>query len=114
MDNLSKKKCVPCVRGARALKGKELEPFYLQLGKGWEIVEEHHLFKSFAFKNFQKALAFAQIIGKVADEENHHPELTVAWGALKVRIWTHKIDGLTESDFILAAKIEAEATAHLG
>ncbi|MEM7174307.1 MAG: 4a-hydroxytetrahydrobiopterin dehydratase [Chlamydiota bacterium] len=114
MKELHKKKCIPCAAGASPLKGKELEPFYMQLGEGWNIVDEHHLSKVFTFKTFDQALAFAVVIGKIANEENHHPDLRVSWGKLGVEIWTHKINGLSESDFVLAAKIEAEWVSREG
>lgn len=114
MEDLRKKKCVPCTAEMTALKGKELEPLYLQLGEGWQIIEEHHLTKTFAFKTFKQALVFANAVGQIADEENHHPDLYVSWGKLVVKIWTHHIDGLSESDFILAAKIEIESVAREG
>ena len=112
--DLIEKKCMPCTVGTTPLKGEELKPFYMQLGEGWEIVEERHLEKEFRFKNFKKALLFATVIGQIADEEGHHPDLYVSWGKLRVQIWTHKIKGLSESDFILAAKIEAEFVSHEG
>ena len=80
--------------------------FLYGIRKGWEIVREHHLEKEFCFKDFKKALVFANVIGHIAEEEGHHPDLYISWGKLKIQIWTHKIDGLTESDFILAAKID--------
>ncbi len=111
---LVEKKCMPCTVGATPLKGEALKPYTLQLGEGWKCVEEHHLVKEYAFKNFKKALDFANIFGRIAEEEGHHPDLHLSWGKLGVKIWTHKIDGLTESDFILAAKIEAEFISHEG
>lgn len=114
MTDLTEKKCVPCVSGATPLKGEMLKPLYLQLGEGWTIVEEHHLEKEYTFKNFKEALAFTNVIGKVAEEEGHHPDIMLTWGKVKLQIWTHKIDGLSESDFILAAKIEAEYVSHQG
>lgn len=111
---LIEKKCMPCAIGTTPLKGDMLKPFLLQLGEEWLCVKEHHLEKEFPFKNFKKALEFANVIGGIADEEGHHPNLEVSWGKLKVHIWTHKINGLTESDFILAAKIEAEFISHEG
>ncbi len=114
MKELAKKTCLPCIGAVTPLKGKDLEPLYLQLGGEWEIIEEHHLKKTFQFKTFKQALTFANMIGQVADEAGHHPDLHVSWGQLVVTIWTHKIDGLSESDFILAAKIETEWVSHEG
>lgn len=114
MTELIKKKCLPVVVDAAPLKGEAIKPLYLQLNEGWNVVSEHHLEKTYFFKNFKEALAFANVIGKVAEEEKHHPDLYLSWGKLTVKIWTHKIDGLTENDFILAAKIEAEFVSHQG
>ena len=86
---------------AGALRALERE-----LGSGWTLVKEHHLEKSFAFPDFARGLAFVDRVGALAEAEGHHPDLHLAWGKVTVEIWTHKIDGLTESDFILAAKID--------
>ncbi len=72
----------------------------------WQVIEEHHLERSFRFKNFAEALRFTNGIGALAEEQGHHPDILLSWGKAAVRIWTHKIDGLTESDFVLAAKID--------
>jgi 4a-hydroxytetrahydrobiopterin dehydratase len=105
-DLLAKKDCVPCKGGVPPLKGDALNGFLSQLGHGWEIVKEHHLEKTFAFPDFQTALEFTNKVGAIAEHEGHHPDIHLAWGKCRVVIWTHKIDGLTESDFVLAAKIE--------
>lgn len=104
MDELTKKKCTPCIAGASPLKGEALLPWKQQLKEGWKIIEEHHLEKEYRFKNFQQALDFTCAVGKVAEEEGHHPVITLTWGLVTLKIWTHKINGLTENDFILAAK----------
>lgn len=106
MTELSQKKCVPCRGGLPPLKGKELQAIYEQLANGWKIIDEHHLEKEFTFKNFREALAFTNKVGELAEQEGHHPDIYLAWGKVKITTWTHKIDGLTESDFILAAKID--------
>lgn len=114
MTDLTNKKCMPCILGAAPLKGDELKPLSMQLAEGWAIIEEHHLEKKYSFKNFKEALAFTNIIGRIAEEEGHHPNIFLTWGEVTLQIWTHKVDGLTESDFILAAKIEAEYISHQG
>lgn len=114
MSELVKKKCTPCALGASPLKGEDLKPLYMQLAEGWEIIEQHHLEKVYSFKNFKEALAFTNIIGVIAEKEGHHPNIFLAWGRVTLQIWTHKVDGLTESDFILAAKMEAEYVSHQG
>jgi 4a-hydroxytetrahydrobiopterin dehydratase len=87
------------------LKGADLTPLAEQVPE-WQVVEEHHLERCFGFKNFAEALRFTNEIGALAEEQGHHPDILLAWGKAGVRIWTHKIDGLTESDFVLAAKID--------
>jgi 4a-hydroxytetrahydrobiopterin dehydratase len=106
--DLSKKKCAPCQGGVPPLKGESLAQLHRQLEKGWKIVDSHHLEKEYAFKNFREALAFTNAIGAIAEEEGHHPDIFLAYGKVKIELWTHKIDGLTESDFILAAKIDKQ------
>src|SRR5688500_9118102 len=106
MSDLAKKKCIPCQAGAIPLKSQPLAELHRQLGGNWQIVDEHHLEKEFKFKNFREALDFTNKIGAIAEEEGHHPDIYLAYGKVKIQLWTHKIAGLTESDFILAAKIE--------
>jgi len=88
------------------MRGKALVDFQDRLRGGWEVVNDHHLEKAFAFKNFRDALAFTNKVGDLAEEQGHHPDICLAWGRVKITLWTHKVDGLTESDFILAAKID--------
>ncbi|HWB84756.1 MAG TPA: 4a-hydroxytetrahydrobiopterin dehydratase [Bryobacteraceae bacterium] len=102
---LAEKHCVPCRGGTPPLKGEELERMKAQV-TGWEAVNAHHLTKTYEFPDFQSALNFVNRIGAVAEAEGHHPDLYLTWGRVTVNTWTHKIDGLTESDFILAAKID--------
>ncbi len=103
--SLSKKECVPCKGGVPPLKGEELEKLKEQVG-GWDVIEEHHITKMYKFPNFVKALAFVNKVGDIAEDQGHHPDIFLAWGKVGITICTHKINGLTESDFILAAKIE--------
>ncbi len=88
------------------MKGQELLDLVNQLGNLWHVENEHHLQKDFAFKDFAQALEFTNKIGRLAEQQGHHPDIYLSWGKVRVTIWTHKIDGLTESDFVLAAKIE--------
>ena len=103
--SLAEKHCVPCRGGVPALHGQELDKLRQQL-PAWEVVSEHHLLKTFSFPDFRAALAFVNRAGEIAEAEGHHPDILLSWGKAEVKIWTHKIDGLTESDFILAAKID--------
>jgi 4a-hydroxytetrahydrobiopterin dehydratase len=105
MSDLAKKHCVPCRGGVPSLAGEALIPFAQQL-PDWKIIEERHIAKSFLFPDFKTALDFVNRVGAIAEQEGHHPDLCLAWGKVDVQIYTHKIKGLTESDFILAAKID--------
>ncbi len=105
MEDLAGRKCVPCHGGVPRLTGEEIARLLPQLA-GWEAVEEHRLRKSYKFPNFAAALAFVNRVGRVAEEEGHHPDVRFGWGYAEVEIYTHAIDGLSESDFILAAKID--------
>ena len=98
--------CIPCEEGTAPLLGASLAGLLSRLRGDWSVVQEHHLEKTFRFRNFREALDFTNAAGEVAEQEGHHPEITLAWGRVTIRIWTHKIDGLTDSDFILAAKID--------
>lgn len=106
MSELAAKECVPCKGGVPPLKGSLLGDLQSKLGNDWQVIHEHHLEKEFKFKNFRQALDFTNKVGELAETVSHHPDLYLAWGKVKITIWTHKVDGLTESDFILAAKID--------
>jgi 4a-hydroxytetrahydrobiopterin dehydratase len=105
MSDLSAKTCVPCRGGVPPLKGEELVALQKQVD-GWNVFEEHHIAKTFKFPNFREALSFVNRVGEVAEEQGHHPDIFLAGGKVEITVWTHKINGLTESDFILAAKID--------
>ena len=102
---LADKHCAPCRGGVPPLAGEELERL-AGLIPGWQVVDGHHLWKSYSFPDFRTALEFVNQAGAIAEEEGHHPDLFLSWGKVEVKVWTHKIDGLTESDFILAAKAD--------
>jgi len=106
--SLSEKKCIPCDGGVPPLQKKEIDKLLAELQSEWQVNELGHLYKKYKFSNFIKAMEFANKIAAIAEQEAHHPDLTISWGACNVEIWTHKINGLTESDFILAAKIESK------
>ena len=105
VSELAAKQCVPCRGGVPPLKGVELASFERQV-EGWAVVDQHHLTKTYKFPDFKKAIQFVDRVGELAEEQGHHPDIYLAWGKVEIKIWTHKIDGLTESDFILAAKID--------
>ena len=105
MSELSSKQCVPCRGGVPPLTADEIKPLVNQL-QGWEVVDEHHLRKMYKRSNFRDALDFVNKVGELAEQQGHHPDICFGWGQADISIWTHKINGLTESDFILAAKID--------
>lgn len=105
MTELASKHCVPCTGGVPALKGKELQDLAKQV-PAWKVVNEHHLNRTYEFPDFKTALEFVNRVGDVAEQEGHHPNINFTWGKVEITIYTHKVDGLTESDLILAAKIE--------
>jgi 4a-hydroxytetrahydrobiopterin dehydratase len=106
VNELAGKECLPCKGEVPPLKGENLKALKEKLGSDWRVVNDHHLEKEFTFKNFRDALAFTNRVGDLAEGQGHHPDIYLAWGKVRVTVWTHKIDGLTESDFVLAAKIE--------
>jgi len=106
MSGLAERTCVPCRGGIPPLTLEQIGPLREQLGEGWEVVDGHHLRKTYRFKNFAEALAFTNRVGALAEEIGHHPDIALAWGKVTLEIWTHKINGLAESDFIFAAKCD--------
>ena len=105
-SELAAKECIPCQGGVPPLKGKALKALHEAVNNGWQLVGEHHLEKEYKFKNFREALDFTNRVGALAERQQHHPDIYLAWGKVKLTIWTHKINGLTESDFVLAAKAD--------
>ena len=105
MSELASKQCVPCRGGVPPLRGDDLVAYQQQLD-GWQVVNEHHLEREYRFDDFRLALDFTVRVGEMAEEQGHHPDIFLTWGLVKVTIWTHKIDGLTESDFVFAAKTD--------
>ncbi len=105
MSDLAAKTCVHCRGGVPPLKGEKLSVLQKQVD-AWNIIEEHHITKTFKFPDFLGALKFVNRVGELAGEQEHHPDISLAWGKVDITTWTHKINGLTESDFILAAKID--------
>lgn len=103
--DLANRECVPCRGGVPALTEAQQAPLLAQL-QGWSVVAGHHLSKTYTFSDFVTALAFVNRVGDVAERNGHHPDLALSWGKVRVDVWTHKIDGLTESDFVLAAKCD--------
>jgi 4a-hydroxytetrahydrobiopterin dehydratase len=105
MTELADKTCVPCKGGVSPMKGRELEQLLKHFPQ-WKAVNEHHITRTYTFPDFKQALDFVNHVGAVAEEQGHHPDILLTWGKAEVTLWTHKINGLTESDFIMAAKID--------
>jgi len=105
MNELANRDCVPCRGGVPPLESEQVTKLLQQL-EGWEVVNEHHLRKEYKFGDFKATQTFVNAVGDLAEAQWHHPDICFGWGRAEVTIWTHKIDGLTESDFILAAKID--------
>lgn len=105
MSQLASKTCIPCRGGVPPLKGADLTNLNKEVAQ-WTVVNEHHITRAFKFPDFVQALAFVNRVGEVAEAQGHHPDILLTWGKAEVTMWTHKIDGLTESDFIMAAKID--------
>jgi 4a-hydroxytetrahydrobiopterin dehydratase len=102
---LADRACIPCKGGIPPLTAEEIRPLLAQLD-GWEVVDNHHLAKAYSFRDFAEALAFVNRVGEMAEQVGHHPDLHLAWGRVGVEIWTHKIKGLSESDFVFSAKCD--------
>ena len=110
--SLADNQCVPCKGGVPALESARVRELLGQLEQGWSVNAAGHLERLYEFKNFAEALAFVNALGAIAETEGHHPDLYLAWGRCTVEIWTHKIQGLTESDFYLAAKADRVFANH--
>ena len=104
--DLADKKCIPCRGGVPPMEPGRAGELLAQLGGGWELNSAGHLQRQYGFGNFVEAMAFANRVTEIAEAENHHPDLHIAWARCVVEIWTHKIQGLTESDFYFAAKAD--------
>jgi len=107
MPGLSEKTCVPCRGGVPPLAGEELQRLHRDLGNGWALVDDHHLEREYSFRGFREPFEFVKRVGEMSEEQGHHGDIHLSWGKVKLSVWTHKIDGLTESDFVWAAKADA-------
>ena len=106
LSELAQNECVPCKGGVPPLKGEKLTGLHNELGNDWNLVDEHHLTKEYSFDGYAPAVAFTNAVADIAENQDHHPDILLTWGKVGVTIWTHKIDGLTKSDFVFAAKVE--------
>lgn len=107
--SLAEAKCEPCRAAIDPLKGEALARLLSRLRGNWAVVDQHYLEKTFKFEDFAEALAFTNRAGELAESVGHHPDIHLSWGRAKIQAWTHKIDGLAESDFVPAAKIDVLA-----
>jgi 4a-hydroxytetrahydrobiopterin dehydratase len=107
MSKLASKECIPCKGGVPPLSREEQRGLLRRLDGGWRVIAEHHLAKDYEFDDFRSALDFTNRVGELAEEVGHHPDVYLAWGKVGLTIWTHKVDGLTENDFVFAAKADA-------
>ncbi len=109
MEDLAEKKCVACEGGIPAFDINEIHK-YLKKVDGWDVLKDkeknYYIEKNFKFNNYVESEKFVTNVGKIAEIEGHHPDITFGWGYAKIKISTHAIKGLAESDFILAAKID--------
>ncbi len=105
-SELAKKACVPCQGGTPPLNFDHIQILLTKLGGGWDVIGAHHLQKEYKFKNFKETMLFVNAVAAIAQREGHHPDMHVSYDKVRLQIWTHKINGLTESDFILAAKCD--------
>jgi 4a-hydroxytetrahydrobiopterin dehydratase len=105
-EELTSKRCEACDAETPPIEGDQARRLLGELNARWELIDDHHLSTRFKFDDFAGALAFTNRVGALADQEGHHPEICLTWGVAKLRIWTHAIDGLSQNDFILAAKID--------
>ena len=105
--DLADRECIACTSDDDPLAGDEITELYEQIDTDiWTVVDEHHLEGDYAFEDFRDALEFTKEIGELAEEEWHHPDIHLSWGSVRVEMWTHKIDGLFETDFVMAARMD--------
>jgi 4a-hydroxytetrahydrobiopterin dehydratase len=110
MSDLAERECVPCKGGVEPLAGDELRALHNELGNDWDVIDDHHLVKVYTFPDFRTALGFVNRVGELAEEVNHHPEITFTWGKVRIELYTHKIDGLADADFVWAARADLRYT----
>jgi 4a-hydroxytetrahydrobiopterin dehydratase len=106
MTELSKKKCVPCEGGVPPLEADKINELKQQVNSDWQVLENKKIKRSFSFVNFKQTMDMVNKIADIAEAEGHHPDMYVSYGKVEVELWTHAINGLSENDFILAAKID--------
>ncbi|DAC67047.1 MAG: pterin-4-alpha-carbinolamine dehydratase [Euryarchaeota archaeon] len=106
MSDLANRECIPCKGGIPPMTAQEAEGMKSEVNSDWDVIDGHHLERVWTFSDFESALDFVNAAGAICEQQGHHADFELGWGRVKALIWTHKIDGLTESDFILAAKFD--------
>jgi 4a-hydroxytetrahydrobiopterin dehydratase len=106
MSSLAEQECVPCKGGVPPLSEDESAKLSEHLQEDWQVIDNHHLARSWEFPDFASAMGFTNSLGAICEQQNHHADFELGWGRVRAVIYTHKIDGLTESDFVLAAKFD--------
>ncbi|OGY99319.1 MAG: hypothetical protein A2945_05130 [Candidatus Liptonbacteria bacterium RIFCSPLOWO2_01_FULL_52_25] len=104
--DLTQKHCVPCEGGTPPLSAKEVEKYHTSV-PDWKVLDSRKITKEFKFKDFKGAMVFVNKIAEIAEAEGHHPDLIISYNRVRIELWTHAVAGLSENDFILAAKIDA-------
>jgi len=112
-EKLNQKQCVPCEGGVEPLKGEQLDQLQRELNEGWRVIDDHHLEKEYKFDTYLEGVNFVNEVAEIADEQDHHPDIYLGYGKVRVTLWTHNIGGLSENDFIVAAKIEQSVKSAL-
>lgn len=102
---LRARKCVPCEGGTQPLSAEEIRAYLPEINN-WEVLEDKKIAKEFKFKNFKETMEFVNNVAQIAEEEGHHPDIAIHYNKVEIILWTHAIHGLSENDFILAAKID--------
>jgi 4a-hydroxytetrahydrobiopterin dehydratase len=100
------KRCMPCEGGVPPIKGKEIDQYLTSLESPWEVLDEKKIKKIFIFEDFKQSISFVNKVASLAEDEGHHPDILIMYNKVTIELWTHAIMGLSENDFILAAKIE--------
>jgi 4a-hydroxytetrahydrobiopterin dehydratase len=105
-QELADQPCEACTSEDEPLTGEEYAEYFEQIGDSWDVIDEHHLEGTYEFEDFRDALEFTYEVGELAEEEWHHPDIHLQWGEVRIEMWTHKIDGLHKTDFVMAARMD--------
>lgn len=109
MNERRMKETIPLKRRAASLSGEALAKLFAKLGEGWRMEDERYLVRSYKFPDFATGLAYVNKIGLLAEQVNHHPQITLSWGRVEIRLWTERVGGLSEIDFAFAVRADAFA-----